>query len=257
VTREDSAAELVAQGLAAYGEGRWDAALTAFDQAILRAPAAAVPRYNAAAVLFRLGRFEDARRRYLESRQRADASLRTKIDYALGNTALALSDIPRAISSYDDCIASTSPGADLDAVRQDAKINRAYAYQQQAQSLAVPQGQSSNDSPKSGRSNQRRAPNRQLEGEEPESQGQPETGPSQSGPRPEDDPGKPAGRDRPPRKRRRLGGAGGSRSTPPNSAGESPEAQLETALEHIRAAQSRRLPDEPPPDSANDDRKNW
>jgi Ca-activated chloride channel family protein len=258
VTRPDSAAELVERGRAAYDERRWDAALAAFDQAILRAPDAAVPRFNAAAALFRLGHYEDARRRYLESRLRADASLRTKIDYALGNTALALSDIPGAIGFYDQCIASTAPGAALDAVRHDARINRAFAYQQQAQSLAVPQGQSSSDSPKSRRSDrQQRAPNRQLEGEEPEAQGQPETGPSESGPRQEDQSGKPASRDRPPRRYRRVGGAGGSRSTPPNSPGESPVDRLDTALEHIRAAQSRRLPDEPPPDTANNDRRNW
>ena len=87
---------------------------------------------------FQLGRYAEARQRYLEARQRADGSLRTKIDYALGNTALALGDIPGAIRSYDDCLASTAGGAALDAVRRDAAINRRFALEQ-AQSLAVPQ----------------------------------------------------------------------------------------------------------------------
>ena len=96
-----------------------------------------MPRYNAAATLFQLGRYDEARQKYREARERADLSLRTKIDYALGNTALAEGDIPGAIRSYDDCVASTAPGAALEAVRRDAAINRRFALEQ-PQSLAVP-----------------------------------------------------------------------------------------------------------------------
>ena len=57
-TGPESAAEAVARGQAAYGLGRWEEALAAFETAIKRAPASAVPRYNAAATLFQLGRYE-------------------------------------------------------------------------------------------------------------------------------------------------------------------------------------------------------
>ena len=147
-TGSESAAEAVARGQAAYGVGRWDQALAAFDTAIKRAPASAVPRYNAAATLFQLGRYDLARERYLEARERAGSFLRTKIDYALGNTALAEGDIPGAIRSYDECVASTAQGADLEAVRRDAAINRRFALEQ-PQSLSVPQDNNSGDQSKS------------------------------------------------------------------------------------------------------------
>src|SRR5262249_18517854 len=150
-SRSESAAEAVEWGRAAYADGRLDQALAAFEAAILRAPAAAVPRYNAAAVLFQLGRYDQARGRYLEARQSADVALRTKIDYALGNTALAQGDIPAAINAYNDCIRSAARGADLDAVRRDAEVNRAFAIEQ-AQSLTAPQGPGAEEPPQSRRS---------------------------------------------------------------------------------------------------------
>ncbi len=90
----ESAAEAVARGQAAYELGRWDQALAEFNTAVELAPTSAIPRYNAAATLFQLGRYHDAQVRYLEARERAGSFLRTKIDYALGNTALAQRDIP-------------------------------------------------------------------------------------------------------------------------------------------------------------------
>jgi Ca-activated chloride channel family protein len=253
--RSESAAEAVARGRAAYAEDQLDQALAAFEAAILRAPAAAVPRYNAAAVLFQLRRYEEARGRYREARRTADAALRTKIDYALGNTALAQGDIPAAIAAYDDCIRSTARGADLDTVRHDAELNRAFALEQ-AQSLTAPQGAGGEGRPQTRRPDQQRAPQREPGGEDPSAGGQPEAGPEPGGASP-DEAEDAAERDRRQRRRRRVGGAGGSRTAPPGSAGESPEDRLETALENIRAAQKRRLPDEPPPASAHDDRRDW
>ena len=126
----ESAAIAVARGRAAYEAEQFEEALTAFEAAMRLVPNAAVPRYNAAAVLFRLRRYDSARQRYLEARPLADPALQTKIDFALGNTALALGNIPEAIASYDECIASTVRGAGLDVVREDAAINRDFAYKQ-------------------------------------------------------------------------------------------------------------------------------
>jgi Ca-activated chloride channel homolog len=255
--RQESVAEAVARGQAAYNAKRFDEALAAFDAAIRGAPRQAIPYYNTAAALYQLGRYGEALQRYNEARQLADPSLQTKIDYALGNTALALGDIPRAIGAYDDCLASTAPGTALEAVRRDARINRDFALQQ-AQQLSVPQGQGSGDSSQAQRPDQRRGPNRRDgTGEAPSSEEQSETGPEAGGSNPESDTDDPAGRRRRSTRRRRLGGAGGSRSTPPEARGDSPEDRLDEAIENIRAAQSRRIPDEPPPASANDDRKDW
>ena len=81
--------------------------------------------------------------------------LRTKIDYAIGNTALAEGDIPGAIRSYDECLASTVRGPDLDAVRRDAAINRSFALEQ-PQSLAAPEDDRSGDGSKSKKPDRKR-----------------------------------------------------------------------------------------------------
>ena len=56
---------------------------------------------------------------------------------------------------------------------------------------------------------------------------------------------------------RRRGGAGGAQSVPPGARGDSPDDRLDAAIDNIRAAQNRRLPEDEPPASANDDRKDW
>jgi len=250
----ETAAEAVARGQAAYDAGRLDDALAAFETAIQLAPQRAVPWYDAAATLFQLGRYAEARQRYVEAREHADSFLRTKIDYALGNTALVLGDIPGAIASYDECLASTTGGKGLDAVRRDAGANRRFALEQ-PQPPAISQGESSGDQPRSQRPDRRRNSNRSNDdGESPD--GQPETGPGGGG-NSESEPAADGKNNRPSTRRRRSGGAGGGRSTAPGTHGDSPDDRLDAALENIRAAQSRRLPDDPPPATANDDRRDW
>ena len=107
--------------------------------------------------------------------------LRTKIDYALGNTALAEGDIPGAIRSYDDCVASTARGAALDAVRRDAAINRSFALEQ-PQSLSAPEDNSSGDRSKS----QKAGPEKRLENAKATAmvkspEGEPESDPGNAG----------------------------------------------------------------------------
>jgi Ca-activated chloride channel family protein len=251
--RSISAREAVANGRVSYEEERFEDALAAFEDAVRAAPATAVPRYDAAAVLFQLGRYEEAHNRYAEARTRADDALRTKIDYAMGNTALAMGDVPAAIAAYDACINSTARGAELDAVRRDATTNRDFALQH-VQSPSIPQGQGPED-PSSRRQDGRRSQDRPPGGEGPSAEGEDDAGPSAGGPNAQDQ-ADPDGRNR--RRRRRLGGAGGSNTTPPGAAGESRDDQLDAALDNIRAAQSsRRLPEEPPPPSAGGDDRDW
>jgi Ca-activated chloride channel family protein len=251
---DESAAEAVARGQAAYDAGQLDDALATFESAIQLAPQRAVPWYNAAATLFQLGRYAEARQRYVEARERADSFLRTKIDYALGNTALVLGEIPAAIAYYDACLASTAHGKGLDAVRRDAGANRRFALEQ-PQPPAISQGESSGDQPKSQRPDRRRNSNRNDDdADSPD--GQPETGQGGAG-NSESELGADDQNKRPSTRRRRTGGAGGGRSTAPGTHGDSPDDRLDAALENIRAAQSRRLPDDPPPATANDDRRDW
>jgi Ca-activated chloride channel family protein len=251
--KASSAAEAVVRGKAAYEEGRLEEALDAFKGGISLAPRSPVPLYNAAATSFQLKQFVEARQLYLEARQRAGGALRVKIDYALGNAALALGDIPGAISAYDACLASTAGGEALEPVRLDAAINRRFALEQ-AQSLAIPQEQDSGGQDRAKRADRGRTP-RRGSGDETSPDGQPETEPAAGGAGPEN-----AGdgdRARPRSRPRRSGGAGGGTSSQRGAPGDSPEDRLDAAIEQIRANQSRRLPEEPPPASANDDYKDW
>ena len=65
-------------------------------------------------------------------------------------------------------------------------------------------------------------------------------------------------RNRPPNRRRRTGGAGGTGKGPQGYRGDTPDDRLDAALEHIReAAESRRLPEELPPDQPAAEGKDW
>ena len=153
----ESAESAAARGMRAYDAGRLEEALTAFEAAIDRAPNLAVPRYNAAATLFQLKQYARARERYQEARLHAGPILRTKIDFALGNTSLALGEIAAAIRAYDDCLASTASGKQLEQVRRDAAINRKFAAEQ-AESPAIADNENPEGPSRSPRRSGRRGP---------------------------------------------------------------------------------------------------
>jgi Ca-activated chloride channel homolog len=237
----ETANEAVARGRVAYQAGRLADALTAFEHAIALDPGQAIPRYDAAATLFRLERYPEALARYGEAHSRAEARLRTKIDYALGNTALALGEVAEAIRHYDACLASTAPAAALDAVRQDAAINRRFAEEESARRRSTP------PEPEDGsgsRPERPRPPGPNPEGGESSKSSSPGAKAETRVP-PED---------LPPSGRRGPGGAGGDATNPRHG---SPEDRLADALDNIREAKRRRLPDELPPGDEEDDRKDW
>ncbi len=91
----ESPRRMIERGRAAYHGRQYVEALAAFEAATEAVPAAAVPRYDAGATLFALGRFDEAAERYRQARDLGDAAMRIKADYALGN-ALLMADDPEA-----------------------------------------------------------------------------------------------------------------------------------------------------------------
>ena len=235
----ESAAELVERGRAASQAGRFSEALAAFEQAVALDPSGPVPRYNAAATLFRIERYPEALARYTEARSQADHRLRIKIDYALGNTALALGGRDEAIRFYDACLASTATGEELDAVRADAAVNREFAVHAAPRrpSSAPPEGEKDRGNRPAPRpkpppgSNAKPDPSKSL--------------PPGAIPPPGDDPAS---------QHRGPGGAGGDATDPRPG---SPEARLAEALDNIREAKRGRLGDQVPGEDEGDDRKDW
>ncbi|WZO98081.1 VWA domain-containing protein [Isosphaeraceae bacterium EP7] len=239
VAAGESPAAAVRRGVSEYRAGRFDAALKAFDAACEGDASAAVPRYDAAATLYRLGRFEESMARYREARERGSAALRMKADYAMGNVALALGDPASAVGHYDACLASGARGPGLDSVRLDAAINRKFAEDQLAKKPAEAPDQSRSGDGGDGPKPDAGEPPSPPAGEdgEPPGGGGPAGGQGEGkGDEPDEgrDPGKAGG----------AGGSGGG--TPPR--GESPGSRLERAVGDAREARRMRLPDGPPED---------
>jgi Ca-activated chloride channel family protein len=229
-TQPRTAAAFVEAGRSAFDGARWAEALAAFETAMTLDPDSPVPRFDAAATLFQMERYSEALEHYRAARDRATASFRTKIDYAMGNTALAVGDVAGALRHYDACIASTAPGADLETVRRDAEINRRFAQEAARKNLVPPR--SGGDSSRSPRS-----PSPASKDQEPK----PDADHAASGQ---------AGGER-----RGPGGARGGGTAPPEVG--TPEQRLEAALERVRAARRRRFEEPPPsPDNAAS-RKDW
>ncbi len=222
----ESPRRMIERGRTAYGAGQYAEALAAFEGAAKAVPSAAVPRYDAGASLFALGRYDEAAECYRQARDLGDEAMRIKADYALGNASLMADDPEAAIRAYDDCIASTGRSADLDAIRRDAAINREYARDRLKQKASerepMPDDQPPQDQPR------------------PEPKAAPPRGPGEgSGDGP-----------------RGPGGAGGSEPDQRKPDGPSPEQRLDEALEQIREALEQRLPDAPAR-SHSPDGKDW
>ena len=231
----DDPASAVAVGRSAYDAGKFAESLAAFRTAARLAPNSAVPRYDGAATLFRLGRFEEARAAYLEARRLIPAGslLRTKIDFALGNTALALGETEAAVVHYDDCLQSPARGIEPDRVRRDAAINRRFAEEQ------APRAPTPDNDP--GGNARKEKPSPSTDEGDPNDKPSGSNGASGEGGSPTSD-------------RRGAGGAGGGGHAPRQPG--TPEEQLARALEHVRKARDGRLA-EPVEIEASTDLKDW
>jgi Ca-activated chloride channel family protein len=197
--------------------GDESAALAAFVDQVRADPRASLPRLNAAAILFRLHRFAEADAMYGEARIWADDRLRPRIDFALGNTKLALGRPAEALVHYDACLASQAPGPDLDAIRQAAAENRAYTEEllrrlQNEEGPDPTDGDSTEGEDESGRDETVMPP----DAEAPDDPSDPTTSPS---------PDSVSIADR----------------KDPRDGSQSPERQLDRAVERIERSLSRRI----------------
>ena len=251
-TEKLTVAELVECGNTAYASGLLADALTAFETAIDRAPESPIPQYNAAATLFALHRYGEAMQRYAEARRRAGPILRTKIDFALGNSALMAGDLRKAVEHYDCCLASTATGDGLDTVRQDAAINRKFVLDQAPPALA-PKPQSDRQEPSPKRPP--RSPGTRKLGQEDEERSQAGSAGSQTGG--SGSPSETNADNLGARGRRRIGGAGGLSKASSGLPANSPDDRLDEAIGHIHDAQRRRLPEETTSAASGDGRQDW
>ena len=80
---------------------------------------------------------------------------------------------------------------------------------------------------------------------------------SDGGPGGENDNSQADEENQPPTKRHRTGGAGGANHAAAGAPGESPDDRLDSAIDQIREAERRRLPEETPSEPAGDHRKDW
>lgn len=91
---------LVEEGLAAYQQGDYQAALSKFEAARKELPSSAALEFNRGNALFKLGRFEEAREAYRRVESTDQAELRQQDYYNLGNAWAALGEKEQAIAAY-------------------------------------------------------------------------------------------------------------------------------------------------------------
>jgi Ca-activated chloride channel homolog len=233
-----SVGDAIRAGDSAYRAADFAKAVGLFEEAIRLDPESAIPRYNAAATHFQLGHFDQSERLYLEARERADGALRTKIDYAVGNVAVAQGRFQESVAHYDACLASPADGPAVAAVKSDARANRLYA-KRRVPPPSTPDSEGGRHAP-----DEKPKPEKPSANPPPRNEGDEQTAPPSAPP------------DGPP------GGAGAGRPDPTGGRSKrpagSPEDRLEAMLDEVRRGQTanRDGEDKSPPKSETD-RKDW
>lgn len=232
----------VREGVRAFGRGDYLAASESFDHAIALAPGDPLPRYNAAAALYRLGRFAEAEARYREAREHAPPELAMKIDYGLGNAAFARGAYREAVGHYERCVAAGVAVAWSDRLRADAARNRDEALRR-----IPPEPTEPADEPDAGRP---------RPGPDPSHPDRPAGAPSGTSGSPGSTPPGPTPTppDAPPSEPEAAPAAGGGQGDAGRPA--DPAARLADAVDRIAEARQRRPPRGIPP-QPDPDRKDW
>ncbi len=247
----------IGDGLQLYRDGDLEGALQRFQAAASIEPNAPLPHYNSASVLFQLGRFAESREAYIKASATADPSLQMKIDFGLGNVAVALREIPDAIQHYDSCVSSEVLGDDYDRIRSDALENRRFAER-----LTALGAETANDHEAGGQVSEstqdqesRPAPDDAPQGN-PEGQSPVTTAPEMEEPRTVDPIDSRESESRGSSSTESTQGFGSESQRAP-ARGQSPEERLSEALDAIREARERRPRDRPPPADSSGEQRPW
>jgi hypothetical protein len=130
VVAGESARNLVARGNTAYDEGRYDEALTLYDEASVTVPESPRVYFNRGAAQYRMEDYEAAEGAFKEAAVRAkDPALASRAKYNLGNCAFRNaqrqrdSDLKKAIEHCQESIAHYQEARDLDPNYTEAAEN--------------------------------------------------------------------------------------------------------------------------------------
>jgi Ca-activated chloride channel homolog len=236
-------------GERAYQRGDFEVSAEAFERARVLAPGSAIASFNAASAHFQLGDFDAATTLYSTALElTTDTFFRAKIEYALGNAAVARRDLTIALAHYDACLALADEWPGADSLRADATANRDFAEDLLQESVAA-----TADTPPSGDgpSDGEPPPESPAATGEDDSAGQDPAGDSPHGG------GTPPPASAPPRNV--TGGAGGTSSDPREHPRGTPSARLQQAVEAIRDARRDALVDNAAtePLSESDSQRDW
>jgi Ca-activated chloride channel family protein len=234
----NSAREATFRGETFYRNGDYKHALVAFEEVEKLAPSSSLGIYNTAATLFQLGRFDDAEERYERARQHADPALTVKIDFALGNVATMSKRYQEAIEHYDKCLNSMADGPVIQAVKNDARLNRVFA-----QKKLPPPASPDPEGP-------RKVPDRPSSGDSEQPKNPPANPDAPDQPSPAAPP--------PPASSKEQTPAPPRAAAPNPSSASSPEKRLDEMLKEVRKAQSAAGERDRRPESTDSpERKDW
>lgn len=227
---DEPAGRATRDGLTAYRRGEFAAAAAAFERAARFEPGSAVSYYNHASATYQLGEFEAAASLYTTAQRLAtQTSLRAKIEFGLGNVAVARRDLRVALAHYDACLALLGDRVDSDPLRADAAANRTYAEELlQLEMTAQPESDEPDQAEGAGDATTARSENPKADQAEPD----------------ESDPSDDGMGGRPPAVGPRAGGAGGTSARGKADPPATPSDRLQEAVRAIRDARADALVEE-------------
>ena len=168
----------VERGMAAYRDGKYEEALSAFEEAKRAMPDKAAVEFDRGNALYKLDRLEDAKQAYHQAAELdKDGSLKPRDYYNLGNAWAAMGDNREAISSYRRAL--TLDPADEEARHNLEVLLRRIPPKKPAPDGGTPDGGSSDGGADAGRPDAGRPGNRDggMDGGAPPSDGgQPDGG---------------------------------------------------------------------------------
>ncbi len=233
----NEANEARAAGYRSFRDGDYRQALGWFERALAVDPDDTQTLFDIASVHARRGEFEGAESVFNKALGGASPVARFRIEFAMGNNALALGDVEGAIRHYDSALAVEVPNQPGNRrLREDAAINREFARN-------LPPPVVEQETPPEGES-----PSGKSDGQGDEERKARSKSPSRSTAPPEGD--------SPPSGSRGAGGQGGTGGAerPPGS----PDEQFRDALDAIRHARDGRLSEaDAPPAPRGGDRPDW